>query len=358
MPETNDFINKLLSRNNDELDDILSYAENKKSESNIGNIKREDTDAILKEFDIQKDIIKTDSLNKNSNKPLHLNSDAQKKVSHTREIQKKTISDKASKKIILQNPVENKAAASDSRHKYKDSHSSHAKKSANTNPDNKKNALEIPAVKSNPDKAGLITSDTKSAIITNSESADFGNTDIKKPAVSAYSDKKSTSKTKASSKNISDSSVPRNFHHIYLQPEICDYISYKSICDNNTTGNSLIPEETRKINKLEIKEEIPKAQNEKEPENPNPNEEPLIPDKVIPSYENFMSEQEEKHPRFYFILGISIFLLTLLGLASCIYLGINALRTFTDNYNENAATSYYENDINTSALICEKTPQQ
>ena len=100
MPETNDFINKLLSRNNDELDGILSYAENKKSGNHISNIKREDADAILKEFDTQKNITKIDSLNKNSNEPLNLNSDAQKKVSHTPDIRKITISDSGSKKII------------------------------------------------------------------------------------------------------------------------------------------------------------------------------------------------------------------------------------------------------------------
>ena len=80
-----------------------------------------------------------------------------------------------------------------------------------------------------------------------------------------------------------------------------------------------------------------------------------MPDTGISSSEKFLLEQEEKHPRFYFAIGISIFLLTLLGLASCIYIGLNALKTFTKNYNGAAITSYYENNKDISTLICEKT---
>ncbi len=361
MPETNDFINKLLSRNNDELDGILSYAENKKSGNHISNIKREDADAILKEFDTQKNITKIDSLNKNSNEPLNLNSDAQKKVSHTPDIRKITISDSGSKKIISHNSPENKVAASDSYTENKILHSSYAKKANFTNSDNKKNASEISDVKVpvtvqlNSSEADLITPDIKTDSIPDSQSADCRNPDIKKPVLSDQCAKKSTSKTKAASKNISVSSVPHNFHHIHLQPEICDYISYKSICNNQPASSSLIPEETRKINKIEIKEEISTPKNEKEPEPPNQHEESQMPDTGISSSEKFLLEQEEKHPRFYFAIGISIFLLTLLGLASCIYIGLNALKTFTKNYNGAAITSYYENNKDISTLICEKT---
>ena len=362
MPETNDFITKLLSRNNDELDDILSYAENKKSENHISNIKTEDADAILKEFDRQKNIIKIDSLNKNSNKPLILNSDAQKKFSNTPDIQKITISDSVSKKIVSHNSTENKVSASDSYTKNKISHSSYVKKAAITNSDNKKIASEISdvrepfAVQLNSIEPNLNKPDIKTDIITDSQSTYCRNPDIQKSVLSDQCVKKSTSKTKSPSKNISVSSVPHNFHHIHLEPEICNYISYKSICDNQEVSNSLIPEETRKINKIEIKEENSTPKNEKEPEPPNQHEESQVPDTSIRSSEKFMLEQEEKHPRFYFAIGISIFLLTLLGLASCIYLGLNALKSFTKNYNEGSIISYYGDNDNISTLICEKTP--
>jgi len=133
-----------------------------------------------------------------------------------------------------------------------------------------------------------------------------------------------------------------NFHHLLATSPLQDYISYESICGNNTVKKAILEDEAqpKKENTLPLKID----------ETSEPEEDSLPPPAASESFdafefadgvsnaEKFITEQGVKHPKIYFAIGISIFFLTLLGLASCIYLGITALKHFAQNYSETTVT--------------------
>ena len=127
---------------------------------------------------------------------------------------------------------------------------------------------------------------------------------------------------------VSDSS--KNYHHICsLSYEIPDYISYGSICefseedtapiitdDVTEKAPEMVPEEEN-IQLHEEDEKVPETEDEYS---------------ALTGFDRFFAEQEKRHSKFFFILGLSITLVVILGMVSCALLGLNAMRDFADNY--------------------------
>lgn len=136
-----------------------------------------------------------------------------------------------------------------------------------------------------------------------------------------------------------------NFHHLLSPAPLQDYISYESLCGTATKSEAILEDKNTqsKENTLPLKtEEIKEPQEDSLPP-PTTNEpfdafEFTDTETPVSNAEKFITEQGVKHPRIYFMIGISIFFLTLLGLASCIYLGVTALRNFAENYSDTSTT--------------------
>lgn len=130
--------------------------------------------------------------------------------------------------------------------------------------------------------------------------------------------------------SVPASQFSKNYHHICRF--ICekpDYISYGSICE--FSEEDAAPVITDDINKKEA-EVIPETENV-----PVPEESETVPEtegeySALTGFERFYAEQEKRHSRFFFILGLSISLVVLLGIISCAYLGLNAMKNFADTY--------------------------
>ena len=127
---------------------------------------------------------------------------------------------------------------------------------------------------------------------------------------------------------VSDSS--KNYHHICsLSYEMPDYISYGSICEFSE-------EDTAPV----ITDDVPEKAPEMVPEEENiqlHEEDEKVPEtedeySALTGFDRFFAEQEKRHSKFFFILGLSITLVVILGMVSCALLGLNAMRDFADNY--------------------------
>ncbi|MBE6853161.1 MAG: hypothetical protein E7505_06755 [Ruminococcus sp.] len=132
----------------------------------------------------------------------------------------------------------------------------------------------------------------------------------------------------------------KNLHHIMPEFSMPEYISYGSICDfaaekttpvieDDSAEESLPTDNDKNENQAQESSETDEANDEPTPETLN------LPDGKLPLYdeehtsdvERFIANQESKHPVLYFAVGFSIVLVTVLGLASCVYLGVTALRS-------------------------------
>lgn len=127
---------------------------------------------------------------------------------------------------------------------------------------------------------------------------------------------------------VSDSS--KTYHHICsFSYEIPDYISYGSICEFSE-------EDTAPV----ITDDVPEKETEIIPEEENipVNEEnDTVPEtedeySALTGFDRFFAEQEKRHSKFFFILGLSITLVVILGMVSCAFLGLNAMKDFADKY--------------------------
>lgn len=137
------------------------------------------------------------------------------------------------------------------------------------------------------------------------------------------------------------SGITKNYHHVYLIHDTTEYISYGSICDfsEEDTAPVISDEPERDDNSVisdstEISEAIKHAA-DISPENNSNTADDLL-DDGISGFDRFLSEQENRHPKFYFALGLSIFLVVMLGIISCAYLGLNAMKNFADSYRTGA----------------------
>lgn len=138
----------------------------------------------------------------------------------------------------------------------------------------------------------------------------------------------------------------RNFHHFMPNTESYNYITYGSICDDKDDDTSVIEDKVARISPEKSKK-MPSSEKSEKGDISENNTKNYTDD--ISNMEKFISQQSERHPKFYFAIGISIFILALLGLISCAYLGLNALRSFTKSYQPTTDTqstfcSCYEDD--------------
>ena len=127
---------------------------------------------------------------------------------------------------------------------------------------------------------------------------------------------------------VSDSS--KNFHHICtFSYEIPDYISYGSICGFSEEDTALVITDDVPEKEPEI---IPEEENvplhEKSDAGPETEDEYS----ALTGFDRFFAEQEKRHSKFFFILGLSVTLVVILGMVSCAYLGLNAMKNFADTY--------------------------
>ncbi|MDO5559289.1 MAG: hypothetical protein Q4F95_06780 [Oscillospiraceae bacterium] len=119
--------------------------------------------------------------------------------------------------------------------------------------------------------------------------------------------------------------IPENFHHVLMEHNALDFISYKNVISedspvssDNTSSDTNLDSRVRNQN----------------PDSTSAGFSDIDEDADLSDSEKFMQEQSIRHPKLYFIIGVSIALLTLLGLLSLIYLGVSFLRNFAGNYNE------------------------
>lgn len=132
--------------------------------------------------------------------------------------------------------------------------------------------------------------------------------------------------TSGNTKSAQEQAVIRTFHHIIpdpdqFRPKYSEFIIPDSRKENDDLSESSISAE----------DEPAQAETETEPVS-EPKKTTVF-DKIGDTPEDadeFMKTQASMHPKFYFALGISIFILAVLGFAACIHWGLNALRVFTE----------------------------
>ena len=141
--------------------------------------------------------------------------------------------------------------------------------------------------------------------------------------------------------------VVHNYHHVLINPEQFRYVpqqNKKPEIEYACTRNAIISDEPAQEEKNVItiqqkKEEKPQKQHDQNDDisEKSDKHKHTVFDDIDESdpynAKEFINIQAMKHPRFYLIVGISIFFLTILGLGSCIYLGLSALRKFCETYN-------------------------
>jgi hypothetical protein len=146
-----------------------------------------------------------------------------------------------------------------------------------------------------------------------------------------------------------------NLHHITPDFTIPEYISYSSICDfESGLSAPVIEDESCEETSAPLTKEEETTEQEQEEAEEQPDETLILPDGKLPlieeeqksDAERFIANQENRHPVFYFAVGFSIVLVTVLGLASCIYLGVTAVRSSSaENISKHAATVVSAADI-------------
>lgn len=242
MLKTTDFIDNLMNRNNDELDDILSYADHLKQQNDNKVTEHESADDILAELDSLADSKKSESAYNNQQVQLQQTDDAAEK-----------------------------------------------------------------------DDENILPDD-------NILNADDTDDDILKTQLL---------------------NIPENFHHLLLKHDVCNFISYKNICDEDTpasddiadTANDFSTDMTQNDNAADHPQADNSNQNEYDTTQTDDDYD-ADEDEDMTESQRFMKVEGMRHPKFYFTVGISIAILTLLGLISLIYLGVSFLRNFSENYNQ------------------------
>ncbi len=139
--------------------------------------------------------------------------------------------------------------------------------------------------------------------------------------------------------------VVHNYHHVLISPDQfrCTPFQKKNPETECTViRNPIISDNSHEeIKSIEVSQEKDEQPIEREPQNNdvpeiNHKQKYSIFDEIDESdhdnAEEFIKSQSMKHPKFYLILGISIFFLTLFGIASFVYLGLNAMRKFCETY--------------------------
>lgn len=142
--------------------------------------------------------------------------------------------------------------------------------------------------------------------------------------------------------DVSLSSESRNFHHVYFMTDTAEYITYGSICEFGEEETAPVISDDAD---LTTASEIPETDTDDDISRNYKNAADISasqPDDYLAAdteyqdnlsgFDKFLAEQENRHPKFYFILGLSIFIIVMLGLISCAYLGLNAMKNFADNY--------------------------
>lgn len=294
MSETNEFINKLMNKNNEELDNILSFADGIKTENTSG-IKQSADDILGELFDTEKKQAAQNTAQKNTGKKTD------------------------NKSIISENKSsENKSKKNNKKSFVKDT----AAKSKSKKNNDKKSSSENVTPKTDSSKDTEFTR----KIITSDFPAD---------------------------------TVQRNLHHVLFEHE-CEYISFSSICEGSReTSAPIIKDEavkvisnfeTREIKLLTPDDTSAEKTEAVKPADTTPSYKPEIAANLsdelnntlyddVSDAEKFISMQGVKHPKIFFVIGLSIFSLALLGLISCAYLGLNAMKKFTQNYQPTQTTS-------------------
>lgn len=145
--------------------------------------------------------------------------------------------------------------------------------------------------------------------------------------------------------------VVHNYHHVLIPPEQFRYVPTQYIkhdTESALVSNPIISDEPVEENKKPITVSLSKPEHKQSQEKEIHEDRPKKNDKQIDKHkhnifddidesdpdnaEEFISSQGMKHPKFYLVMGISIFFLTLFGIGSCIYLGLSALRKFCESY--------------------------
>lgn len=129
-----------------------------------------------------------------------------------------------------------------------------------------------------------------------------------------------------------------HFHHIYSLYSFPELIRYDSVC-------GISDEEYAPVLKDEANEKIKKSfskpsETKDYPEYTSPFEDEVLSAETaeqtvsaadistepeISGFEKFCYEQKDQHSRFYFFLGLTIFLVLLLGIISGVYLVLNKM---------------------------------
>lgn len=136
------------------------------------------------------------------------------------------------------------------------------------------------------------------------------------------------------------SSGTQNFHHVYFIADTTEYITYGSICEYSEEETAPVicdeaeqtePVITEEVTAADISESLKTAA---ETPSSDKSDDYMNADEYddISGFDRFCAEQENRHPKFYFILGLSIFLVVMLGIISCVILGLDAMRNFAESY--------------------------
>lgn len=164
-----------------------------------------------------------------------------------------------------------------------------------------------------------------------------------------HNDKEHTEKNKESSVFTQILPVVHNYHHVLITPEQFRYVPTQNIKHDTECAlatNSIISDEPALEARKKISLSKSKPESEQSLEKKIHEEKAKKAEKYIEKHkhnifddidesdpdnaEEFISSQSMKHPKFYLIIGISIFFLTLFGIGSCIYFGLSALRKFCE----------------------------
>ncbi|MDD6825157.1 MAG: hypothetical protein PUE12_03445 [Oscillospiraceae bacterium] len=129
----------------------------------------------------------------------------------------------------------------------------------------------------------------------------------------------------------------KNFHRLLNSYEAQDYITYGSICEfNKKDVVPLITDEAEHVKPSAPESDPPELIAEKTEEKDTSGSIPKInasdlfesSEDNMSNAERFVSQQETKHPRLYFLLGFFIFMVMLLGLVSFIFIGVDTIKKF------------------------------
>lgn len=129
----------------------------------------------------------------------------------------------------------------------------------------------------------------------------------------------------------------KNFHRLLNPYESQDYITYGSICEFNKKDIvPLISDEAERVKSSAPESDSPEHIAEKSEEKDTSDGVPKINasdlfesgENNMSDAERFVSQQETKHPKLYFLLGFFIFMVMLLGLVSFIFIGVDTIKKF------------------------------